>query len=66
MSARGEGPIRAADLRAEEEAGEGPEDEVPVLRGPAKKPEPEPEPEPAPEPPRPRKKKPKGPDTWNL
>lgn len=66
LRARGEGPIRAADLRAEEEAGEEPEDEVPVLRGPAKKPEPEPEPEPAPELPRPRKKKPKGPDTWNL
>jgi GTP-binding protein len=66
LRARGEGPIRPADLRAEEEAGEEPPEEVPVLRSPAKRPEPAPEPEPAPAPPRPRKKKPKEPGTWEL
>jgi GTP-binding protein len=68
LRARGEGPIRPADVRAEEESGDtDPADEVPVLRAPSRQPEPEPEPEPAPAPPRPRKKKPKpGPDTWKL
>jgi GTP-binding protein len=66
LRARGEGPVRAADVRAEEEAGEAPDDEVPVLRA---RPAPEPEPAPPPTPKPPRKRKPKQqrePGTWEL
>jgi len=64
LRARGEGPVRSADLRAEAEAGEEPADEVPVLRAPVKPPEPK---APAMPPRRPRKKKQqKEPGTWEL
>jgi GTP-binding protein len=66
LRARGEGPVRAADLKVEAEHGEEPPEEVPVLRAPARRAEPVPEPEPAP-PPKPKKKrKPKEPGTWEL
>lgn len=66
LRARGEGPVRSADLRAEAEAGEEPPDEVPVLRSPAKPAAPEPK-APTLPPRRPRKKKqPKEPGTWEL
>ncbi|MBN9522560.1 ribosome biogenesis GTPase Der [bacterium] len=65
LRARGEGPVRAADVQAEVEFGEEPPEEVPVLRAP-KRPEPEPEPEPKPAPPPKKKRKPKEPGTWEL
>jgi GTP-binding protein len=67
LRARGEGPIRAADTRAEEEAGDAPPDEVPVMRTSRKRPEPTPEPAPAPAaPPKKKKRKPREPGTWEL
>ena len=71
LRARGEGPIRPADVRAEAEAGDEPPEEVPVVRTPRRRAAPAPEPEPAPAPaPSPRKRpkvrKPKPPGTWEL
>ncbi len=66
LRARGEGPVRAADLKTEAEFGEEPPEEVPVLRAPPRRPEPAPEPEPKPATPPKKKRKPKEPGTWEL